>query len=91
MRAVSEFQSKQLRLADMTGQTAKGNGPKRQEPTNFANFFCWRQVVSAMLLITFVENLAPLLVRVTTALKAGRGRYPAGITVNRVIVLDERH
>jgi hypothetical protein len=29
--------------------------------------------------------------QVTTVLKASRRRYPAGIGVNRVIVLDERY
>ena len=29
--------------------------------------------------------------RAATVLKASRGRYPAGIGVNREIVLDERH
>lgn len=83
-------QSKELGKAEIARQTAKYR-VERGRSQQLGEFFCWRQVVSAIVLITFGERLAPLFAWVMTALKASRGRYPAGIGVNRVITWDERH
>lgn len=52
----------------------------------------WRQVVSALVLITFEQEGYYLLdaIRVT-AIEASRRDIPARIQVNHEIVLDERH
>ena len=52
----------------------------------------WRQVVSALALITFAQEGYYLLEAMPVmAIEASPGTYPAAIWVNHEIVLDERH
>jgi len=60
---------------------------ERGKPAKLGGISCWRQIVSAIPLITFGENLAPSVAWVTMALKARRTRYPARIRGNRATVV----
>ena len=70
----------------------QGQGSKVVGATKISRILYWRQVVSALVLITFTQEGYYFLEAIPVkAIEASPKRYPAGIWVNHEIVLDERH
>jgi len=88
---MSQFQSKQPRRAHMVRQTERQGSKMFGASKNLANSLLAPSCLSYGANHLRSRTLALADARAAMVLKASRRRYPAGIRVNHVIVLDERY